>query len=149
MLCTNDVFNGLLMHDQGTLVTTARQIIQGMTSAMGDSSLRNLNLRPWPGVNIVERCAQLIEAPCSACHQSDCHRCEIAAELRTAEDRISRERDEEIEVLSLDDNMLEEILEKMVETLCVTHAAFKAVLMGEWHGRRSFLAPRPVTLTAN
>lgn len=136
IICTNDVFRGLSMHDKDQLSRVARDVIQGMVSTMHSKDGRK-NFQPprRRGVCIVERCARTVEASCGSCQKPGCQRCAIAAELRSAEDRINAERDAELAELGLDDQDLEAVIDKMVENLCKDHVAFGTVLAGQWYSR--------------
>ena len=143
MICTNETFRGLPMDDRELLAHVARAVIRGMVSTMrgGLKSLQTPRRRR--GTCIVERCARVIEASCGACRRPDCVRCEIAAELRAAEDRVNAERDAELAELGLDENDVEEVLDKMVEGLCGEHVPFGTVIVEEWYGRRTLLVASP------
>jgi hypothetical protein len=144
LLCTNDIFSGVLMDDQHTLVTIARQVIHGMASAMGNgNSLKSFQPKRRRGICIVERCARLVEASCAACRDATCPRCTIAAELRAAEDQINAERDAELAVIGVSDEDIEEAIDRMVGGLCKEHVAFGAVIVGEWHDRQTLVPPTP------
>ena len=140
IICTNEAFCKLSMRDKEALALTARNLIGGMVSTLG-SSRKSFQPPRRRGVCIVERCARSIEAPCNGCQEPSCLRCSIAAELRRAEECINGERDEELAELGIDDKDLEELVDKIVENLCEDHAAFGAVLAGQWYRGRSFLAP--------
>lgn len=152
IVCTTEAFRGMPMNDKDLLAQAAQEIIQGLVTGMASTTLKNngmvenFQMPPRRGTCIVERCARAIEAPCEGCRKVDCHRCAIAAELRSAEGRINAERDAEIADLGLDDEALEAFVDKLVESLCTDHAAFGSALAGQWYSRRSFLAATDATL---
>ena len=87
-------------------------------------------------VCMVERCALLVEAPCGSCREVGCQRCQIAAELRDAEDRLNAERDAELIALGADDQSFDDIIDKLVGSLCGEHTPFGRALIQEWYGQR-------------
>jgi hypothetical protein len=87
IICMNDAFNGLSMHDKDHLARVARDVLQGMFSILNNKDSFKSFQPARRGTCVVERCAQTIEAVCGSCQKLDCQRCLIAAELRAAEDR--------------------------------------------------------------
>ena len=147
IICTNVAFRGLPMHDKDLLAIAAREFVQGMLTGAESQLAKRLDpKRPRVGTCIVERCARVVEISCGGCRQSNCVRCEIAAELRAAEDRINADRDAELAELG-DAQIVDDIVGQFVDDLCAQHAAFGPVLASEWYGqRRAFsMATAPVT----
>jgi hypothetical protein len=143
LVCMNDAFRGLPMQDKDELGRRARDFIQGLLLTASQSSKDSFKDFQPPrrrGVCLVERCARTVEALCGGCQESGCPRCMIAAELRSAEDRIHGEREAELAELGFDDKDLEELIDKVVGGLCKDHAAFGAALAGQWYSRQNFLS---------
>jgi hypothetical protein len=136
VICSTKVLREIPMHDRHLLVLAARDMLQGMRTASG-GFLEPPMKPPRFGICVVERCARLIEASCGGCLETTCQRCSIAAELRAAESRINAERDAEIAELG-SDQLIGEIVNKIAENLCGTHAPFGPVLVDEWYGRKIF-----------
>ena len=139
MICANEALRGLPMNDRNLLVQTARDIVQGMrmTARGGIPDIKPKR----PGICAVERCARMIEVSCGGCRETSCQRCLIAAELRAAEDRINDERDAELAELGLDDQSVDEIVDKIVEGLCDVHAPLKTMIVEEWYSRKIYTVP--------
>ena len=146
IVCSNDSFQSLPMHDSGVLARVARDLVQGMTSLSKDS-LKNF-VPPRRGTCIVERCARFIETSCGGCRKADCPRCAMAADLRAVEDQINADRDAELIELGLASGDLEGMIDQMVENLCGDHAAFGPELLKQWYARRSFLVEDPASVDA-
>jgi hypothetical protein len=139
----NDAFRGLPMQDKDELALRACDFIQGLILTATQSSKDNFKHFQPPrrrGVCLVERCARAVEALCGGCQKPGCPRCMIAAELRSAEDRINGEREEELAELGFDDKDLEELVDKVVGGLCKDHVAFGSALAGQWYRRQNFLS---------
>ncbi len=139
LVCSTEVLREMPMNDKDVLSRAASDLIQGMLLIDKDS-FKNFKPPQRRGTCIVERCARTIEAACGGCRKSECQRCAVAAELRGAEDRINADRDAELAELGITGADREALIDEMVENLCTEHAAFGAVLAGQWYSRRSFLA---------
>lgn len=143
IICMNDSLRGLVMQDKDALALCAREFIQGLvlTAAQsGKDIFKNFQPPRHQGVCLVERCARAIETLCGGCQKPGCHRCMIAAELRSAEDRINGEREAELAELDFEDKDLEDLVDKVVEGLCKDHVAFGFALAGQWYSRQNFLS---------
>jgi hypothetical protein len=130
------------MQDQDALASGARSFIQGLRQirTQGNNDFYKLFRAPPPrGVDLVERCARVVEEGCSGCQKPGCPRCTIAAELRFAGDRIRRERNAELAEFDFDDEDLEALVDKLVSWLCKDHVAFGVALAREWYGRQNFM----------
>lgn len=140
-ICMNDALHGLPMQDKDELARRARDFVQGLILTAAQSNkgaFKDFQPSQRRGVCLVERCARAIEGPCGRCQQQGCHRCELAAELRSSKDRITDEREAELAELGFDDTDLEELVDKVVGGLCGEHAAFGPALIGQWYGRQNF-----------
>lgn len=148
VICANESFRALPMGDGDFLASTARHFIQGMRSTAGGDAGTVLMGAVKPsrrkGVCMVERCALLVEVPCGGCREASCQRCAIAAELRDSEDRLNAERDAELIALGMDDQDLDDMVDKLVGNLCGDHRPFGRALIQEWYGQRDLTsAPAP------
>ncbi len=147
LVCMNDALRGLLLQDKDECARAAHDFIQGMILTAGQSTQSHRDVfkgfQPLRrrGVGLVERCARVIEASCGGCLEDGCPRCMIAAELRSAEDRLHDEREAELAGLGADDEVLEELIDKIVGGLCKEHSAFGSALAGQWYNRQNFLSP--------
>lgn len=131
------------MQDKDALTLRARDFVQGLILTAAQSTqgaFKNFQLSRRRGVCVVERCARSIEGLCGGCQEDGCHRCMLAAELRSSKDQISAARDAELAGLGFDDTDLEELVDKVVSGLCEEHVAFGPALMGQWYGRQTFLS---------
>ena len=136
------------MEDAESLVLLARDFIQGMRSSWsmrGDTGTVLMEARKpqREGTCMVERCARLVETSCGGCREACCQRCTIAAELRSSEDRLNAERDAELIALSTDDQDqdLENVLDRIVGSLCDLHRPFGRLITQEWYIQRDLMAP--------
>lgn len=141
LICANVAFRALPMADGELLALTAREFLRGMRLMAGDSPelMGAVNPVPRKGVCMVERCARLVEASCGSCRGESCQRCVIAAELRDAENRLNGERDAEMRALGMDDDDLDEMVDKIAGSLCGEHAPFGTALLQEWYGKRDLM----------
>jgi len=137
VVCANEAFRALPMRDNDVLARTAREFIQGMRATLGGDAGTTLMGAVKPsrrkGICMVERCARLVEAGCGNCRDTGCQRCAIAAELRDAETRLNAERDAELISLGVDDQDLDEMIDKFVGNLCTDHRPFGHALIKEWY----------------
>lgn len=131
VICANTALRQLSMDAEELLTSGAQSLIQSMMSGACAKAVLPL---PRLGVSVVERCARLVEAPCSGCRQGTCQPCAISAELRSAEARIHAERDAELAALEIDTAHVEKILNNVIDHLCQAHAPFGRALLREWHG---------------
>jgi hypothetical protein len=122
------------MYDDDALASVARDVIEGLLVPSRNGTFRGLK-PARRGTCVVERCAQFIEEACHKCQNADCSRCTIAADLRSAQERINAERDAEIDSLGLSDQDLEGVVVKIAEGLCADHARFGSVLLEQWHAQ--------------
>jgi hypothetical protein len=140
LICSTDVLKALPMHEKDLLVRVVREILDGMVTTAQSSALKDIKPTPRRGVCIVARCALYVESSCGGCREEGCARCMIAAELRSAEDRINAARDAELAALGVAEEDLDPLVDQLVENLCKEHVQFGSTLVDEWYVRRRSLA---------
>ena len=140
VVCATEALRALPMRDGDFLARTAREFLLGMRTSLGGDAgtalMGAVKLSRRKGVCMVERCARLVEAPCGRCRDASCQRCVIAAELRGAETQLNAARDAELITLGLDDEDLDDMIDKFVGNLCGEHRPFGHALIKEWYGQR-------------